>query len=262
MGFVPSKKKLVKEAVLLSLLEGAKNLSALTKDIDIVDTTVLHDLKQLTRSKLVSKLDGVYSLTSLGLIEAQIYKSYYLSSSIAEAYQDFWLNHDITGIPTNLMVNLWSIADSTVIKSTPTNIGHVYTYFLSVLRSAKSIWGVSPIFHPDFVVAFREILDNGVKIQLVATHDVLKIFQEVGPDVLLKHVPSGNLQLFLNDNLKIALTVTDKCFSLGLFDLNGDYDSNSDLVGEGEEAIDWAYQLFESALKQSVPYDYLTPKGE
>jgi predicted transcriptional regulator len=83
---------------------------------------------------------------------------------------------------------------------------------------------------------------------------VLEKFKHASNDLITKHISEGNLQLFLNDNLKLALTVTEKCFSLGLFNLSGVYDYTSDLICDEEKGLEWSYQLFKHALEQSTAY--------
>jgi predicted transcriptional regulator len=60
------------------------------------------------------------------------------------------------------------------------------------------------------------------------------------------------LKLFLKDDLKIALALTENNFSLGLFTLSGMYDDNMDLLSESVEAIEWGEHLFEYIAKGST----------
>jgi predicted transcriptional regulator len=59
------------------------------------------------------------------------------------------------------------------------------------------------------------------------------------------------LRVFLKDDLKIALALTESSFSLGLFDLSGTYDDNMDLRSNSIEAIKWGERLFEDAIRDS-----------
>jgi predicted transcriptional regulator len=63
---------------------------------------------------------------------------------------------------------------------------------------------------------------------------------------------NGTLKIFLNEDLRLALTVTDKNFSLGLFSLDGDYDDNMDLISTNPQAIQWGEELFQIKLKEST----------
>ena len=256
MGAKCSSKVAVKESILLSLLAGKKDVATLTEETQIIGTTILHVLKQLELAELTTKASGVYSLTSLGVIEARICIWHRLSSDTLKIHKDFWLQHNVTSIPPTLMMNIGALSEATLLQATPDSLEKVHTHFIELLSTAKTIWGVSPVFHPDFVDAFRELLNNGVKIQLIATPAVLEKFKKIGNDVLNTHIPTGNLQLFAKEEILFALTVTDKQFSFGLFDLFGRYDNNVELIGDEEKGLTWTYQLFKDTLMHSTPYVY------
>jgi predicted transcriptional regulator len=57
--------------------------------------------------------------------------------------------------------------------------------------------------------------------------------------------------VFLKDELKIALALTESSFSLGLFALSGTYDDSMDLRSTSIEAINWGERLFEDTVKGS-----------
>jgi predicted transcriptional regulator len=59
----------------------------------------------------------------------------------------------------------------------------------------------------------------------------------------------------LKDDLKVALTVTETAFSLGLFMVNGEYDYNMDLVSVNQDAIVWGDALFQECIKGSRRLD-------
>lgn len=61
----------------------------------------------------------------------------------------------------------------------------------------------------------------------------------------------GKLKIYLIDDLKIALTVTENLFSMGLFDLNGQYDYSTDLISLDPESIHWGEEVFHDYLKQA-----------
>jgi predicted transcriptional regulator len=256
MSLTSIKKKAIREAVLLSLLEGAKDLSALTTDIKVVGTTVLHDLKRLEDSKLTTKVGGVYSLTSLGILEAQSLREYVTSVETINAYRHFWLTHNITSLPSVLMANIGALSGSTLLEATATNINLVHLSFVNSLNSAKTVNAISPIYHPDYANAFRRLLESGVKIQLIATTEVIKKIEQEIPEVLDKYTPTGDFRVFVKENLGVAIAITDKDYTMGLFDLHGRYDANVNLIGDGSEGLLWHSQLFNLTLLESIPYVY------
>ena len=204
--------------------------------------------------ELITKSDGVYKLTSLGMLEAQICKNCCQSFNTLEKYKDFWLTHDISDLPPTLMANIGTaIENSTLVQSTDVDLQKVHETFVDLLSSAKNILGISPIFHPDYIKAFKKVLSHeGNKIDLIVTSAVLEKIKQTDNELITKYLPEGNLQIFLNNNLKFASTVTEKKWALGLFRLSGEYDYSNELISDGEEHLKWGQQLFNNILEKST----------
>jgi predicted transcriptional regulator len=114
------------------------------------------------------------------------------------------------------------------------------------------IRGISPIFHPDFVSLFKQLLSQGDSVELIVTGAVLKkTLASADFELMKKYVEEHRLKIFLRENLKVALTVTENIFSLGLFILDGEYDDKMDMVSFNHEAINWGEELFQDYLKGS-----------
>jgi predicted transcriptional regulator len=252
VSYLSPLKSELKLDILLSLLKSEKKLSELEKELQTRETTILHALKDLEQLEFTTKSRGAYKLTQLGVIEAQICKGCCLSFEVLKKHKNFWLTHDISIIPPALMRNLGAIEHLDIVKSTDVDLQKVHENFIRILLSSKTIFGVSPIFHPDYIAAFREILDQGGKISLIVNNAVLEKIKQEPTDQLYKYISNGSLQIFLNENLKFALTVTDTCWSLGLFNLSGEYDYSTDLICCGEDGLDWGHQLFRKTLEQST----------
>jgi predicted transcriptional regulator len=238
--------------ILLKLLESGKKLAELEEETQTRGTTILHILKELETLEIITKSNGVYNLTQLGIIEAQICKGTILSFDVLKKHKNFWLTHDISAIPPPLMRSLGVIEESNLIKSTEVYLNKVHKNFIELLLSSKTILGISPIFHPDYIEAFKVILSQGNKVKLIVTTSVFERIKQEANDMLIKYSSEGNLEMFLNDNIRIALTITEKSWSLGLFNLSGGYDYSNDLICSGEEALEWGYILFKKVLAQST----------
>jgi len=249
----------LKLRILLSLLNGEKKLSEIHEDIKSSESTILHIIKEFEGLDLTEKSSGTYQLTSLGLIEAQMCKNAFLTSEVIEKFKDFWLPHDLTDIPPNLIFRIGALKDSTLIRAEVLELGKVYDSFLKILMTSTQIRGISPIFHPDYVPVIENLLSQGRSIELIVTSGVLaKTLASAKVDDLLKNIQDGALKIYLKEDLKVALTVTDKNFSLGLFKKNGDYDDNMDLISVNKEAIEWGEQLYKYHLKNSTRADQQT----
>lgn len=261
MSFIALLRSELKQKVLLSLLEGDKKLADLKDDVETTDTTILHVLKEFEKLNLTTKLAGMYSLSSLGLIEAQICKDSYNTAQVMEKFREFWLLHDITPIPSQFLNKLGMLQEAEILKSELSSLGKVHETFLKMMVNTKKVFGVSPIFHSDFVAVFKEVLNSGGKVDLIVTNEVFNKTLEStisthDGELFQKFLVNGQLRVYLLDDLKIALTVTEKNFSLGLFHLNGEYDYTTDLVSINPLALQWGEEIFHEYIRRAEKVNF------
>jgi predicted transcriptional regulator len=242
--------------ILSSLLGRDKKLGALRDELGSSGSTIIHALKGLEEMKLTKQEDKHYKLTSLGVIEATLIAE---ASSAAEAldkFQGFWLQHDVTAIPSHLLQRIGALQDSTLIKDNSMALDRVHVTFQRLLQASRRVWGMSPIFHSDYVGAFQRLLGEGATVDLILTRGVLdNTLMLADTDQIIDYVTRDKLRIFMTDGLRVALTVTENSFSMGLYTNDGEYDYTSDLVSSSPEAIEWGGELFRHHLKQARRLD-------
>jgi predicted transcriptional regulator len=242
----------LKLKILLSLLNGERKISELRFDSETRDTTIFHVLEEFEDLNLTTKAQGVYKLSPLGTIEAKILKEFISTAEVIEKFKDFWLSHNVDDIPAHLLQNIGALKDAQLVRTQASELGIVHQTFIETIRTSKRIKGISPIFHSDFISLFGQLLEQGSTIELIVSSDVLnKITGFVDLDLIKKYLTEDKLRVFLKDDLKIALALTERSFSLGLFALSGKYDDTMDLRSDRIEAIKWGERLFEDAVKGS-----------
>lgn len=242
----------LQDDILLSLKERPKSLGDLRTRIDARDTSVLHAIKELESEKLVRRdtVSHSYSLTSIGSVYAVMLDQLLMASSVLSEMEDFWLRHDISGIPEHLLTGISALDRATVARAIPSELDAIYTRYLDLLKGSTRVDGVSPVFHPDFVAAMADILGKGAQLRVIITKEVLdRVREEVRLKDLARYVKriilNRSLQVYVRDALKVGLTVTDKFLSLGLFTLDGAYDASVDVMSNQPRALEWGEMLFE-----------------
>lgn len=250
----------LKQEILLSLLKGEKKLSELKVDVESTETTILHVLKEFENLALTTKNAGLYSLSPLGHIEAQICSECISATKVMEKFKEFWLIHNVTPIPPSLVFKLGLLQEATLVKTESSELGKVHETFLKLMVKTKKVIGTSPVFHSDYVGAFKELLNQGGTIDLILTGEVLgKTLENAvssgDGELFQKFMSEGQLKIYLIDELKIALTVTENIFSMGLFDLNDQYDYSMDLISVHPETLQWGEEIFQAYLKQARKVD-------
>lgn len=252
MDYLSPLRSELKLKILLSLLNGEKKISELRIDAETRDTTILHVLEELGDLNLTTRAQGLYKLSPLGIIEAKILKEFMSTTEVIEKFKDFWLSHNVDYIPAYLLQNIGALKDAQLVRTQASELGIVHQTFIETIKTAKKLKGISPIFHPDFISSFGQLLEQGSTIELVVSSEVLgKIMGIVDLDLVKKYLIDDTLKVFLNDDLKITLALTERSFSLGLFALSGTYDDSMDLRSNSIDAIRWGDRLFEEVVKSS-----------
>jgi predicted transcriptional regulator len=168
--------------------------------------------------------------------------------------KDFWLSHEIGGIPIELQKDIGVLMHSEIIASDQANILRCHEHFLETLKQANEIYGVSPIIAPGYSEAIRQAVERGVDVELVLTEEVLGIASQMNPDLGSTLHNSDNFKLYrLKDQVTVAFTVTDSMLSLGFYRFDGCYDIERDLIGTSDEARVWGMRLFEYYRQKAEP---------
>ncbi|MFH2111656.1 MAG: winged helix-turn-helix domain-containing protein [Candidatus Bathyarchaeota archaeon] len=238
--------------ILTSLLRGEKKLSTLREELGSSGSTIIHALTDLETLKLTEQAGRHYRLTPLGVIEAHLIEEASSTVEVLEKFRDFWLRHDITAIPSHLLRRIGALRDSTMIQDDSTELDRVHITFKQLLLSSRRVRGVSPIFHSDFIGAFQLLLSEGATVDLILSRGVLdKTLTLADTRQILNYIEKDRLRIFVADELRVALTVTENSFSMGFFSLNGEYDYSRDLVSNSRRAIEWGDELFQHFLKDA-----------
>jgi predicted transcriptional regulator len=247
--------------ILLKLKSTPKELNDLNVEIKSLKTSILHEIKRLRTERLVEKDNRMYLLTGMGWVYAVILHNFVNASHLIRKEKEFWLRHSISSIPEHLLLRIGELKDSVIIRNDETNLGRIHERFLELLDGSAELNGISPVFHTDFTEAVAKMLMRNCSVRLVVTKDVIREIQKTVSKMDFGNVVlpliERNLELFVNDNLKLALSATDNFISLGLFDYWGNYDYSADLFCTHPQGIQWGKELFEYHLKTSKKVDTL-----
>lgn len=236
--------------ILIGLNDGKKSLGGLRDELNISSTTAIHALRELEKGNLVFQdSHRNYSLTKIGRVIALKLIDFSDAIEILKKLERFWLEHDLSGIPDNLLEKVGWLKNSTLLEAKATDIFLVHTTYIDMITRAKEIKGISPIFVPEFSSIFKTLVtEKNVDVQLVVTEGVLNKIDKA----ILENIHSEKLKLYMmKEDAKVAATLTDYYFSLGFFNLDGTYDWNRDLISYDEKGIEWGRELFDWYLKQA-----------
>jgi len=238
--------------ILMSLHDDKKSLGNLRDELEISSTTAIHALKELENYNLTFQdKDKNYLLTNIGRVIAVKLLDFNDAAEVLEKHKEFWLEHDMSGIPKHLIEKIGWLKDSKLIKDTDTEILKAHLNYINLLKNAKEIRGVSSIYVPEFASLYKELATEMVDVRLILSKDVIAKIDET----ILNQITIGNNSNFnlfvMNMNLKAAISVTDYFVSLGLFRIDGTYDYSNDLISYSKEAITWGNEFFDHYARLS-----------
>ncbi len=240
----------VRYRVLLALSEGAKSLGEIQMQVGSTKSTISHALSDLEDEKLITQDSETkkYKLTNVGwLIYLQI-KHVTSSLESIKRFEDFWLSHDLSGIPEELLIRIGDLKDSELHVTTPEHLKLPHEIYIELIKTSKWIKGVSPILFSDYPQEFLGLaFGKEVDIEIITTKSVYERLIKLSPPEAVEKVKNiPNVKLYVvEENPKVAFTVTNNFLSLGLFLPDGTYDMMSDLISKTEKAKKWGIDLFE-----------------
>jgi len=243
----------LRRSIIIFLQTGKKALSELRNDLGVSSTTVIHALRELEKDNLIFQDETRnYALTKIGEVIALKLSDFIDVIDVLKKHEDFWLTHDLNGIPPHLLEKIGWLKDSTIVKDTATDIFKSHSNFINLLEDVKEMRGVSSIFVPDYPHLFEElILKKKADVELILTKEVLeKIDEEILKEIFADK--SSKFKLYITGkDIRACFTVSDYFMALGLFRVDETYDYSRDLVSYSRDAIRWGRELFEWYLKRA-----------
>lgn len=253
----------VRTKIIINLSEGPKNVKELQKSIGIARSIILHGINELEKENLVLSGGNYYYLSKIGKETASKLIDMIKVRIVLQNNRELWLNHEIESIPYHLLMEIGNLSNSELMEIENDDLSKTHRIHANAVLTAGKVKGVSPIFYSDYINIFNTILNKGVNVELILTEDILKktikSYDSKSLGEFIGLISKKQLKIWkLNEDVKVAFTVTDKAITLGLFSKKGLYDSTRLLVSDHKNAIEWCNKLFDYYLKraQKVGLEY------
>ena len=248
----------VRLKIMIILFNGPQRTKDLRSITGIESSSISHAIKNLEKEEIVLRKEDYFYLSELGEILVPQLVSTIKTQYVLKNFQRLWFDHTIEAIPQDLLLDIGDLSYSQFLESEPTDIYRTHEKHIHIVKGSKELKGVSPIFYPIYTEVFTSIIENGVRVELILTDEVLKRTlnsQEQGMEDMKELLSTGNLTLWKIEDAKVAFTVTDKLMTLGLFLSNGMYDSNRLLVSDHKDSLAWANKLFEYYRQKAEKFE-------
>ena len=241
-----------------SLAEALRNgesltLSQLSERVGASSPAAVHALRELAKEHVTYQDEKRnYLLTNIGEIVMRKLEDINKGLNALSKHRQFWLEHDLSGIPNNLLDRIGCLEDSEVISSTTTDLFKVISIYNMLLENAKQVRGVTPFFTEDMPASFQKMMAKGGDTELVFTSEVLDAVLEHVDRSLLKEALQTNLKFFTIERApSVAFTVTDYFMSIGFYRHDGAYDWSKEILSYSEDSLSWGSSLFQYYVEQA-----------
>ena len=236
----------VRVKLLISLNRERMTVDQLRSEFGYRTSTILPVIAELKSKDLIYQKDRCYDVTPFGRLVSSKLIDFIETLYMFKTQEQFWKNHETYVVPDLFFRNIGSLAISQIVEASPADLFEVHRHFQKLLEGCKVINGVSPFLHPELPDMFRMFAEHEAAIRLIVTSPVLELMRERHEGVLQRFGAMPNFSLrVIEEDVRVAFTVTENILSLGFFRPDGTYDYNTDLVSDDLDAIEWGNALFE-----------------
>lgn len=229
-----------------------KTLQEIRDYLEVTSPEILPQIKKLEKNHLIFQKNRKYILTDIGEIVNNSFDQLVRTLDVFEDDIEFWEVHNIKGIPWEFRTRLFELGKYEIFKSTPTEMFKPHEEYVKNLLKSESMFGVSPVLHPDYPKHIKVLNDKGIPISIIITEDVLEKLKENYKVELENSLRCKNMQLLLCDEkIEVSFTVTNSFLSMRLFLKNNIYDFYYNIISTEKSALKWGKDFFSYYEKRS-----------
>ncbi len=227
------------------------SLAELRAHFDVTSASIIPRIKDLVKADLVIKDDGKYFLTTTGGILVKKLRAMDNLERVIENDGGYLNTHDLSPIPADLIDRIDELGDCKVIKNEMEHITATHDQIYGNLPKAKKIMGISPVLDPEYPKIYMGLLKLGIPVSLIITKNIYKKVEKDYSPFLKEFLSHDNARMYVIDDVRLVLVVTNDFISMYLYNKNGTFDSMSSLFSADESAAKWGAELFEKYLQKA-----------
>lgn len=209
----------MRSKLLLAMYENPKNLDELRNELKKPSATILHGLKELENINLIKKVQKYYELTSNGFLLTTNMVKLIENWHTLNKNKVFWNSHDLSGIPDELLKDVYHLKNAEYITSTTSDLSNAFNTYIKLISKAKILKIILPIYSENHFKYLIKLLneDKLKKLELIVSD---KILESINENELFKRELLENDKVKIHriaQNLKVFLTYGNGFMSLTLF---------------------------------------------
>lgn len=243
----------VRRTVLLALAAERRSGPALVADLPASKSGVYKALNELSDRSLVVETAGEWEPTAAGrLVADELERHDRLESLLGD--REYWLAHDVTGLPERFRRRLSELADVTILRNPENDPRYLEQHWVERMPGADRLWVGSRVIHRPYADAMDDQAAGGGDARLVIHGPVLDQFldrYDVDPEDVNRSRPETVEQRVCD--IPCSFMLTEDLFTLSFPTHDGEYDQDSVVVCRGETALRFGRDLFSYYWERGEP---------
>jgi predicted transcriptional regulator len=238
--------------ILFVLAGQPKEYTRIFTDLGITSSQLYYRLKELEDGKLIIKKDRSYELTELGKMSIRVFNQFQLSLAFMEDKKEVLINHNIDFIPHEFRHNFNKLAKTHLEWIGVEGIFDSHSSFVDYIKEAKCLKAVTSVMFTSHPIMITALVEKGVPIALIVTPKLFNFLKERMGQNLQQYVQQSNARIYVcSEEIKASFAVTDSIISMAFYTLDNVFDHSVELIGEDEDALEWANGLFDYYVNRS-----------
>ncbi len=202
-----------RKKILLLLQDGPKTLGDFRRTLSFTSTGMLPQIRILEERNLVKQEGKQYALTEIGQVVAGHLELLVKTLETVEKHEEFWQEHDVGAIPSQLLMRISELNDTRIIESGIEEIFEPHKEFIENILDSKKVMGISPIVHPTYPEFFLQVAERGTEVSLILTRKAFDKIENEYNDMLARGLSFKNGSLYiLDEDIKLSCVITDVFF--------------------------------------------------
>ncbi|WP_460920758.1 helix-turn-helix transcriptional regulator [Salinarchaeum chitinilyticum] len=235
--------------VLSRLADGEDSGRGIVVAADASESAVYDALGRLADRGLVTETaDGTWGLTGAGRLVADTVERCERLDGVIGGDTDYWASHDPTGLPASFRRSIDRLECCEVVRSPDTDPYRAARRVERAIEDARTVAIVAPVYSDRHAEALLE--SDAERSRLVMTPGMVSRIVEDEPAGPEPNLDGLSIRV---QPAAISMTVTDGSLLFSLPTPAGSFDATTEVVAEGDAAIEWGRSLFEHYWERGTP---------
>jgi len=237
----------VRSDVLRAVVDGTRSTSSLLDEVDASESAVYGAVNELRDRGLLTE-SGDLAVTGVGEIVRDVLTTLDETEALLTNDPAYWRSHRVDVLPERFRTDLSALAGCDIVRATETDPHRAVRTVARRLEDADHVSIATPIYQDEYAMQLPAVDEIRLLLNTAVVEDATADAIEGGIE------PPADARLRVGD-VGFALTVTDDVVMLSLPELDGGYDTGSELIAESDDALDWGRRLYEHCWERATPVE-------